>query len=306
MRAFVNVVLLSTLGLLAMAQDQDVDPPSRAARVSFINGNVSFQPGGVEDWIPAEPNRPLTTGDRLWSDDNSRIELNLGSSAFRLSSRTNFTFLNLDDKVAQIQLSLGTLNVRVRRLDDDETMEIDTPQAAFTLWRPGEYRIEVTEQGDATIVTVRGGDVEATANGQAFAVHAREQVGPRLRTRAGRTLRWIVEWLRPPMGSTCSARIATGRWIYRSQPAMCRAICPATRIWTPTAHGDRIPNSVPCGCRQRWSRDGLLITLDIGPGSRRGDIRGLTMRLGAMLRFTTGVGQWSRVAAGAGTRDPLP
>src|ERR1700722_14882794 len=169
---------LALFASLAIAQDsgQDVDPPGRAARLSYINGSVSFQPGGVDDWIPAEPNRPLTTGDRLWSDDNSRVELNLGSSAFRLSSRTNFTFLNLDDKMAQIQLSLGTLSVRVRHLADDETIEIDTPQVAFTLLRPGEYRLEVNEQGDATIVTVRGGDAEATANGQAFPVHAREQV----------------------------------------------------------------------------------------------------------------------------------
>ena len=173
-----RTLLLVLFASFAFAQDQgpDVDPPGRAARLSYINGSVSFQPGGVDDWVPAEPNRPLTTGDRLWSDDNSRVEVNLGSSAFRLSSRTNFTFLNLDDKMAQIQLSLGTMSIRVRHLADDETIEIDTPQVAFTLLRPGEYRLEVNEQGDTTIVTVRGGDAEATANGQAFPVHAREQV----------------------------------------------------------------------------------------------------------------------------------
>ena len=54
--------------------------------------------------------------------------------------------------------------------------EIDTPQVAFSLLRPGEYRIQVSEQGDATIVTVRGGEGEATAAGQAFAIHPREEV----------------------------------------------------------------------------------------------------------------------------------
>jgi hypothetical protein len=170
-RLFLSV----SLACLAMAQEA-ADPPSRAARLSYINGTVSFQPGGVDDWVPAEPNRPLTTGDRLWTEEGSRAELNLGSAAFRLNSRTNFTFLNLDDKAAQIQLSLGTLNVRLRRLADDETIEIDTPQAAFTLLRPGDYRIDVNEAGDATIATVRGGDAEATANGQSFPIHAREQV----------------------------------------------------------------------------------------------------------------------------------
>jgi hypothetical protein len=169
--------LIFALSLAALAIGQEpADPPSRAARLSYINGTVSFQPGGVDDWVPAEPNRPLTTGDRLWTEEGSRAELNLGSAAFRLNSRTNFTFLNLDDKAAQIQLSLGTLNIRLRRLAEDETIEIDTPQAAFTLLRPGDYRIEVNEAGDATIATVRGGDAEATASGKSFAIHAREQV----------------------------------------------------------------------------------------------------------------------------------
>ena len=175
MRTFVTAAIL-TLGIsFAYAQDE-VDPPTRAARLGYLSGSVSFQPGGVEDWIAAAPNRPMTTGDRLWTDDASRAEMNLGSAVFRLGARTNFTFLNLDDQIAQVQVSIGVLNVRLRRLNDNETVEIDTPQAAFVLLRPGEYRIEVSDGGDATIATVRGGDMEATANGQAIPVHAREQV----------------------------------------------------------------------------------------------------------------------------------
>ncbi len=167
-----KLLLALSLASLAFAQE---DPPSRAARLSYIAGTVSFQPGGVDDWVPAEPNRPMTTGDRLWTEEGSRAEMNLGSAVFRLNSRTNFTFLNLDDKIAQVQLSAGTLNIRLRRLAEDESVEIDTPQVAFTLLRPGDYRIDVNEAGDATIVTVRGGDAEAKMENQAIPVHAREQ-----------------------------------------------------------------------------------------------------------------------------------
>ncbi len=158
------------------AQGSNEDPPSRAAQLGFLSGSVTFQPGGVEDWIPATLNRPLTTGDRLFTDNGARAEMHLGSAAFRLNGRTNFAFLNLDDRTAQIQLSLGSLSVRVRKLADEEVFEIDTPQAAFSLLRPGEYRFEVNDQGDATIVTVRGGQAEATAAGQAFTIQPREQV----------------------------------------------------------------------------------------------------------------------------------
>ncbi len=152
------------------------DPPTRAARLGLVEGNVSFQPGGVEDWVPATLNRPISTGDRLWTDAGARTELHLGSSAFRLNGRTNFTFVNLTDALAQVQVSSGTLDVRVRRLAEQESVEIDTPQAAFTLLRPGEYRIDVSEQGDATVATVRGGDAEVAAGGQVFPLHPRDQV----------------------------------------------------------------------------------------------------------------------------------
>jgi hypothetical protein len=151
------------------------DVPGRAARLSFINGTVSFQPGSVEDWVQATLNRPLTTGDRLWTEADGRAEVHLGSSAIRLNGRTNFSFINLDDRTAQVQLSMGTLSIRVRRLADDEVIEIDTPQAALSLLRPGEYRVDVNEQGDTTIVSVRSGQAEATA-GQAFTINPRDQV----------------------------------------------------------------------------------------------------------------------------------
>lgn len=177
-----QALILITFGALAIAQpppDQGApagqDPPGRAARLSVVDGTVSFQPGSVDDWVPATLNRPLTTGDRLWTDQDGRAEVHLGSAAMRLSARTNFSFINLDDRTAQVQLSVGTLNVRVRRLADDEVVEIDTPQAALSLLRPGEYRIEVNEQGDATIVGVRSGQAEATA-GQAYTIQPRQQV----------------------------------------------------------------------------------------------------------------------------------
>jgi len=57
--------------------------------------------------VQANPNRPLTTGDNLWTDRNSRGELHIGSTAIRLSSETGISFLNLDDRTVQIQLAQG-------------------------------------------------------------------------------------------------------------------------------------------------------------------------------------------------------
>jgi hypothetical protein len=172
--SLLSIALAVALFAPQRAAADDDDPPSRVARLSYINGNVSFNPAGTDDWVNAVVNRPITTGDKLWSDNGARAELHIGSAAIRLASNTGFSFLNLDDRTAQIRITEGTLSVRVRSLDQDETFEIDTPNLAFSVLRPGNYRINVNEAGDTTIVTVRDGEGEVTGGGSAYTVHPRE------------------------------------------------------------------------------------------------------------------------------------
>src|ERR1700674_4223048 len=161
-------------GFSPRATADDDDPPSRVARLAYAQGSVSFQPAGTDDWVTAGLNRPVTTGDALWSDIDGRVELQLDGSLVRLSNNTGFSFLNLSDNITQIQLTAGTLLVRVRRLDDTETYEIDTPNLAFSVLRPGLYRISVNETGDSTAIKIRSGEGEVTGGGAAYTVHANE------------------------------------------------------------------------------------------------------------------------------------
>ncbi|MGD1022453.1 MAG: DUF6600 domain-containing protein [Candidatus Sulfotelmatobacter sp.] len=170
--AWCSAVLALTLATLvlpnpASAQDQD-DPPGRVARLGYMEGSVSFQPAGEGDWVGAVPNRPLTTGDQLWSDESSRAELQLGSAVIRLGPMTGFSFLDLDDHTVQVQLTAGAINVTVRRLHEDDDFEIDTPNQAFTIFQPGHYRVEVGADGNYTIISVREGDGESTGGGQSY------------------------------------------------------------------------------------------------------------------------------------------
>jgi hypothetical protein len=169
---FLSAGFLATLSPAAMADD---DPPGRVARLNYIQGSISFQPGGETDWVQANPNRPLTTGDNLWADRNSRGELHIGSSSIRIGGETGITFLNLNDRTVQIQLAQGSLGVHVRRLDGGDAYEIDTPNLAFTLQRPGEYRVDVDPNGNATTVTVREGEGSATGGGSEFHMDSGDQ-----------------------------------------------------------------------------------------------------------------------------------
>jgi uncharacterized protein DUF6600 len=172
--SFLGVLLLAALAVPSRAAADEDDPPSRVARLSFMHGNVSFNPAGTDDWVSAVVNRPMTTGDKLWSDADARAELHFGATAVRLSGNTGFSFLNLTDQVTQLRLTEGTLNIRVRRLGEDESFEVDTPNLAFSILRPGRYSINVNEAGDTTVVQVRDGEGEATGGGSAYTVHPHE------------------------------------------------------------------------------------------------------------------------------------
>lgn len=153
-------------------QAPDQDPPGRAARLSYSVGSVSFQPGGQGDWVQAVVNRPLTTGDNLWADKDSRGEFQIGSTSVRIDSETSVTFLELDDRTTQLRLSQGSLIVRVRHLDDEDHFEIDTPNSAFEIQRTGEYRVDVKDNGNETDTTVWRGRGEVTGGGSSYVVVA--------------------------------------------------------------------------------------------------------------------------------------
>jgi len=173
--SFAFLLILPGVTRAQDADQQDADPPSRVARLNFIQGSISFQPAGTSDWVDANPNRPLTTGDQLWADQDSRGELHLGGSVLRIGGQTAVSFLNLTDQAVQIQVAQGSADLRVLHLEDNENYEIDTPNAAFSILRPGEYRIDVNADGTSSVVSVVNGDGEVTAGGQAYNVARGQQ-----------------------------------------------------------------------------------------------------------------------------------
>jgi hypothetical protein len=161
---------------VAAVHAQDQDPSARVARTSYLQGDVSFRPGTVDDWTSATLNYPLTTGDHLWTDADARAELHVGANAIRLGPETAFEILDLDDNRLQIRLSQGSALVRLRTLDADDNVEIDTPTGAVTLMRDGTYRVDVSSDGATSTVTTRNGDAEVATNDQTVSVRPDETV----------------------------------------------------------------------------------------------------------------------------------
>ncbi|MBC3807540.1 hypothetical protein H8K52_09305 [Undibacterium seohonense] len=136
--------------------EQNDEPPSRIARVGYSFGNISFADAGSNEWVPLLSNRPISTGDSVSVPDGGRAELQVGANALRLHERTRISFINLNDDSTQIQLSQGSLVVRVRALQERENFEINTPNLSFSIQEPGEYRINVNDDNTSTVIIRRG------------------------------------------------------------------------------------------------------------------------------------------------------
>ena len=148
-------VLLAVCGLQAFAQegpDRNVTPP----RLSFLEGEVSFWRPGAEDWVTARLNTPLAAGDGLYTGRSANTELQLGSRAFvRADENTQLTLINQTQGFLQFKLTGGRVSFDLRYLPADSTLEIDTPDAVFTIQNPGYYRLDVG--GETRFITRRGG-----------------------------------------------------------------------------------------------------------------------------------------------------
>src|ERR1700754_446983 len=77
------------------AQAGQSDPPGRIARLNYMAGTVTTEPAGASDWSYAQINRPLTTGDQLWNDENARSEMHIGSPPVRPRPSPRPDLLNL-------------------------------------------------------------------------------------------------------------------------------------------------------------------------------------------------------------------
>src|SRR6476660_9293726 len=93
-------------------ESADVDdsaPVARVARLSFVEGDVSFLRAGVTEWAPAVENLPLLAGDQLYAGTGARAEVQLGRRNYiRLSEGTELTITELSASAAQFEITEGT------------------------------------------------------------------------------------------------------------------------------------------------------------------------------------------------------
>ena len=184
MRTREVIALMLAVGLFtgvaqaAAAPTPDAAPSDRTPpRLSFVDGQVSFWRPGAQDWAQAQINTPLARGDELATASPGNLEVQIGARAFvRTWANTQVGLANQEPDFLQFKVTTGTASFDLRSIEPGHTVEVDTPNAAFTIERAGYYRVDVTGQRTALIIR-RGGRATMTpATGEATVIAPSEEV----------------------------------------------------------------------------------------------------------------------------------
>jgi hypothetical protein len=206
MRAWVALPLAIVLSVTAGAQNEPLPPPAPSQqpaapapppeaggetapvpegpppgttppRLAYTQGEVSFWRPGAEDWSPARVNTPLAPGDELYTAPGAAVEVQVGPRAFlRAAGDTEVGLEANEPDFQQFKITSGKVALDLRRLGRGQTVEVDTPQAAFSIDRAGYYRVDVGKDSTA-FITRRGGTATVTpASGEPVDVQPSEEI----------------------------------------------------------------------------------------------------------------------------------
>lgn len=146
------------------------DPSGRVGRISLLDGPSLFRVDRDDNGTQATLNWPVSSGAIIDTENGSRAEIWVGSTAFRLAGESRLEFGLVDDRQMHLSLATGTLAITIRDRDQADDVEVRTPHGRLKFASAGSYRIDV-----GTLYTNL-----STASGNAYIAHAERpiNVGP--------------------------------------------------------------------------------------------------------------------------------
>lgn len=127
-------------------------------RVALLAGPAQMWDAQTQQWIPLVLNRPVTVGDRIRTDRDARVEVQIGSLALLLGPVTDVDFPALDDRFVQARLVQGNLVARLRTLQWAQELLLSTPELQASAGGPGLYRLDrdTVSGGRSAAAALRG------------------------------------------------------------------------------------------------------------------------------------------------------
>jgi uncharacterized membrane protein YgcG len=134
-----------------------------AGRISFMQGAAQVQPAGTKEWQLASVNVPVRAGDRFWTPEDARLELQFqNGTILRLDYKSTLDVLSLDETMIQVHLSMGHLLFRSRR-KPAKTIQVDTPDSTLVVQDKALFRVDIAADGGEEFGLFQGAMQVATA-----------------------------------------------------------------------------------------------------------------------------------------------
>lgn len=138
--------------------------PVRLARISYLQGDVTWRPDDSAEWSPGTVNLPLRQGAQIWVSNGGRAEIQFDDgSLLRLGNNGVATLQTLysdsEGEFTEIKLTDGLAALRLKH--ERSVFQVDTPLVSVKSTGPSALRVGV---GDGVEVGVRSGSamVEGT------------------------------------------------------------------------------------------------------------------------------------------------
>ncbi len=199
MRPFLQSLFLSAVVTLApalAAPGPTAPPPGRVGRVSFTDGKVSARPVPEAQWSDAVIDAPVAAGTALRTAADARAEIEIGADTLDLAGNTQVEIVRLDDRVAEIALSAGRVEVARRGRGGASVVEIDFPRGGLWLSRPGRYDIDAGDATGARQIAVFDGAAHFAGNGADIRLNAGEALDPASATTGKAAADDFADWCR--------------------------------------------------------------------------------------------------------------
>jgi hypothetical protein len=139
--------------LAATSSQAQGDPPPGAARFAHLEGNVSVQLYGDDNWGQAGPNQPAGPGDRVYTDQQSRGELQAGPVRAYFSPNIDLTLVGNDNRGVEYGQANGSTAYFSDGFPPGNGLAVSTPNGAISASTRVSFRVDVYADQQTTIVT---------------------------------------------------------------------------------------------------------------------------------------------------------
>lgn len=151
-------LLLVVVAVPGRCQDLAAPPDLRVARLSYLEGQATFQRDGDEEWMEATPNTALFEGNKIYASPGSRVEVQMEDNVvIRLSADSFLHLEQMNPARTRIRIVQGSVAIHARQVSYGRPwIEIHTPYATARIVDYANVRMEVPEQGQAEFRVRRG------------------------------------------------------------------------------------------------------------------------------------------------------